>query len=80
MRQEETFDGAVKHHHLQQLVGFERRDNFIQLRNGLRTEDIEWRVIERDSPVRWRALYKMDLFCLSLGAVLVFQWLPFQSL
>jgi len=50
--EEEAFDGAVKHDYLQGPVGFQGRDNFVQLRDGFRAEDIERRVIERDSPVR----------------------------
>src|SRR5262245_38161193 len=55
MGQEHTFDGAVKDHHFDLLVSLDCRDDLVQLRNGLGTEDIERWVVERDSPVRRRA-------------------------
>ena len=40
MRQKEALNGAVENNNLYLLVSFERRDNLIQLRNGLRPKDI----------------------------------------
>src|SRR2546427_6094449 len=38
------------------LVSFECRDDLVHLREHLRTEDIERRVVKRDSPILGRAL------------------------
>src|SRR5262249_12400353 len=61
MRQEKTLDGAVEHDNLHMLIGFETCDDLIQLRNRLRAEDVERRMIEGHAPVRWEALLKADL-------------------
>src|ERR1700730_4922825 len=61
MNQKETFNGTVKNHHLNLLVSFECRDDLVHLRKHLRTEDVERRVVERDSPVFGRALGHSDL-------------------
>src|SRR5215472_5134095 len=52
MSQKETLNGTVKSHHFDMLVSFECRDDLVQLRNGFRTENVERRVVKRDSPVR----------------------------
>src|SRR6266568_4115360 len=56
MNQKETFNGTIKNHHLNLLVGFECRDDLVHLRKHLGTEDVKRRVIKRDSPVLGRAL------------------------
>ena len=61
MRQKEPLDGAIENDHLYLLVGFESRDDLIQLRNRLWTEDIQRRDIKRDAPVIWRASRETDL-------------------
>ena len=53
MRQKEALDGAVKDDDLYVLVGFECGDDLIQFRNRLRAKDIQGRMVERNSPVRW---------------------------
>src|ERR1700693_1416439 len=61
MNQKETFNGTIKDHHLDLLVSFECRDDLIHVRQHLRTEDVERRVVKRDSPILGRALGHMDL-------------------
>src|SRR5260370_4556536 len=56
MNQKETFNGTIKHHHLNLLVSFEGRDDIVHLRKHLGTEDVERRVVKRDSPILGRAL------------------------
>jgi hypothetical protein len=53
MSQKETLNGTVKNHHFDMLVSFECRDDLVQLRNGFGTENVEWRVVKRDSPNMW---------------------------
>src|SRR5258708_3724763 len=62
MTEKETFNGTVKDHHFDLLVGFERRDDHVQLRNGFRAENVERRVIKRDTPVSWERSRKKHLF------------------
>ena len=45
MRQKEAIDGAVEDDDLYVLVCFERLDDLIQLRNALRPEDVEGRMV-----------------------------------
>jgi hypothetical protein len=61
VRQKEALDGTVENNNLYMLISFECGDNLIQLRNGLRSEDIQGRVIKRNSPVGWRTSFKTDL-------------------
>src|SRR5262249_15830052 len=56
MSQKEPLNSAVKNHDFNVLVILECRDDLIQLRNGLRTENVERRVVECDSPIGWRTL------------------------
>jgi hypothetical protein len=51
VRQEETLDGAVEDDDLYIIVGFECRDDLVQLRNGLGANDIQGRVVKRNAPV-----------------------------
>ena len=68
MRQKETLDGAVKYNNLYLIIGFERRDNLIQLWNGFRTKDIQGRMVKCNPPVGWRASFETNLpdVCASL--------------
>ena len=69
MNQKETFNGTIKNHHLNLLVSFECRDDLVHLRKHLRTEDVERRVVKRDSPILGRALghtYLSILYCCEL--------------
>ena len=63
MRQEEALDGAVEDDDLYLLVGFERGDDLIQLRNVFRTKDIQRRMIKCHAPVRWRPSLETNLSC-----------------
>jgi hypothetical protein len=51
VRQEETLDGAVEDNDLYIIVGFECRDDLVQLWNGLGAKDIQGRVVKRNAPV-----------------------------
>ena len=51
MSQKEPLHGAVKDDHFDFLVRLKGGDDLIELRNGIRTEDVERRMIDRDSPV-----------------------------
>jgi hypothetical protein len=51
MSKEESFDGTVEDDDFDFLVGFERGDNLIQLRNALGTENVERWMVQRHSPV-----------------------------
>src|SRR5258707_3542893 len=55
MNQKEAFDSTIKDHHLNLLVSFDRRDDLVHLREHLRTEDVERRMVKRDSPILGRA-------------------------
>src|SRR5256712_13591889 len=69
MNQKETFNGTIKNHHLNLLVSFECRDDLVHLRKHLGTEDVERRVVKRDSPILGRALgytYLRILCCCEL--------------
>ncbi|MNX87507.1 hypothetical protein D3C86_1194380 [compost metagenome] len=51
--QEEARHGTIEHHHLQVRSAFELGHDLVQLRHGFRTIDIEWRMVDRDTPVGW---------------------------
>src|SRR4029077_18886166 len=55
MNQKVAFNSTVKNHHLNLLVSFDCRDDLVHLRKHLRTEDVERRVVKRDSPILGRA-------------------------
>ena len=61
MSQKESFDGAVKDNYFDVLVRFDRGDDLIELRNGVRIENIEWRMINGYSSIVGRAPRKMYL-------------------
>src|SRR5467141_775392 len=72
MNQKETFNSTVKNHHLNLLVGFDCRDDFVHLRKHLRTENVERRVIKRDSPILGRAPVQTYLSSLCCCVILIF--------
>ncbi len=61
MGKEESVDGAVEHHHLHARIEFDQFDDLFQLRNGLVTEDIQGRMVERHAPISRRNSLKPDL-------------------
>src|ERR1700694_728098 len=75
MNQKETFNGTIKNHHLNLLVSFECRDDLVHLRKHLRTEDVERRVVKRDSPILGRALSHTHLSILCCCEIAIFSWL-----
>ncbi len=62
MSQEEPHNCAVKDDHFDVLVGFQSRDDCVELRNGFRAKDVEGRVIERHAPIRGRSSRQKNLF------------------
>src|SRR5260370_15678886 len=61
MSHEEAFDRAVEDDHFDLFVSFERRNDLIELGNGVGTKDVERRMINRYSPIMGRAPRKMYL-------------------
>jgi len=61
VREEEAFDGAIEDNDLHMLIGFERHDDLVELRDRFGSENIERRMIERNSPIRWQAPFEPDL-------------------
>src|SRR6266403_1310835 len=61
MSQEEPLHRAVEDDDFDVLVSFQRRDDFVELRNGFRAEDVEGRVIERHAPIRGRVSRQKNL-------------------
>jgi len=51
VRKEDAFDRTLEDDHFEVRVGFNRGDDLTQLRNGIRTKDIERRMIKRYSPI-----------------------------
>src|SRR6266576_6622777 len=72
MNQKETFNSTVKDHYLNLLVSFDCRDDLVHLRKHLRTEDVEWRVVNRDSPILGRAPDQTYLSSLCCFVILIF--------
>src|SRR5258708_23018056 len=72
MNQKETFNGTLKNHHLKLLVSFECRHDLVHLRKHLRTEDVERRVVKRDSPILGRALGHAYLSILCCCEIVIF--------
>src|SRR3989475_9762475 len=72
MNQKEPFNRTVKNHHLNLLVSFDCRDDLVHLRKHLRTEDVERRVIKRDSPILGRAPGQTYLSSLCCCVTLIF--------
>src|SRR5262245_13759653 len=70
MREKEAIDGTIEHNDLHMLIRLDRGDDLVELRDRLRSEDVQRRNIERHAPVRRQAPLKSDLLrheC-SLGA------------
>src|SRR6266852_4728709 len=61
VHEEETFDGAIKDNDLHMLIGFERHDDLVELRDRFGSENIKRWMIERNPPIRWQAPLKPDL-------------------
>jgi hypothetical protein len=61
VRQEEARHRALEHDDLDLGVGLDLGDDAVQLRNGLGTENVERRVIQRDAPVFRREALEPDL-------------------
>src|SRR5258706_13940670 len=72
MNEKETFNSTVKNHHLNLLVSFDRRDDLVHLRKHLRTEDVERRVVKRDSPILGRAPGQTYLSSLCCCVIVIF--------
>src|SRR5258707_4310560 len=72
MNQKETFNGTIKNRHLNLLVSFDCRDDLVHLRKHLRTEDVERRMVKRDSPILGRALGQTYLSSLCGCVILIF--------
>ncbi len=51
MSQKEPWNRAVKDDDFDVLIGFNRGDDLVELRNLVRTEDVERRIINRYPPV-----------------------------
>ena len=51
MNQKETFDGTVKNHDLNLRIGFDCCDDLTHLRKHLRAENVERRLVKRNSPI-----------------------------
>src|SRR6266446_5015231 len=62
VREEEAFDGAIEDNDLYMLVGFEGRDDLIELRDRFGSENIERWMIERNSPISRQAPLESNLF------------------
>src|SRR5256885_12117277 len=66
VNQKETFNSTVKNNHLNLLVSFDCGDDLVHLRKHLRTEDVERRMVNGDSPILRRApgqTYLSSLCC-----------------
>src|ERR1700693_871001 len=72
MNQKEPLNSTVKNHHLNLLVSFDCRDDLVHLRKHLRTEDVERRMVKRDSPILGRAPVQTYLSSLCCCVILVF--------
>src|SRR6266403_3367828 len=72
VNQKETFNSTVKDHHLNLLVSFDCRDDLVHLREHLRAEDVERRMVNRDSPILGRASDETYLSSLCCCVILIF--------
>src|SRR6266849_9945255 len=61
VREEEAFDGAIEDNDLHMVIGFERHDDLVELRDRFGSENIERWMIERNSPIRWQAPFEPNL-------------------
>src|SRR5215510_6756619 len=72
MNQKEPFDRTVTNHHLNLLISLDCRKNLLHLRKHLWTEDVERRVVNRDSPIFERTLGQTYLSSLCCDVILIF--------
>src|SRR6266850_4277654 len=72
MNEKEIFNSTVKNHHLNLLVSFDCRDDLVHLRKHLRTENVERRVVKRDSPILGRTPVQTYLSSLRCCVTLIF--------
>src|SRR2546426_11050824 len=80
MNQKKTFNGTVKDNHLNLLVSFNCRDDLVHLRKHFGAEDVEWRVIKRDSPIFGRAPGGTYLWSLFFCVILILHVFCFLSI
>jgi hypothetical protein len=52
VRQKKAIDRAVEDNDLYVTVGFQRRDDLVQLRDRLGPEDVQGRVVKRHPPIQ----------------------------
>src|SRR5260370_16283641 len=62
MTEKKTWNRAVKNDHFDLLVGFNCRDDLVELWNRVRAKDVEPRMINRHAPIRGRLAGQKDLF------------------
>jgi hypothetical protein len=62
MCEEEALDGAIEDNDPHMLVGLERDDDLVELRDRFGSENIERWMIECNSPIRRQAPFETDLF------------------
>src|SRR5262244_4501302 len=72
VNQKEPFDCTVKNHHLNLLVSLDCLDDLVHLRKHLWAEDVERRVVNRDSPIFGRTLGQTYLSSLCCDVILTF--------
>src|SRR5580700_5734062 len=72
MNQKKTFNSTVKNHDLHPLVSFNSRNDLVHVRKHLWTEDVERRVIKRDSPILGRVLGQTYLRSLCCCVIVIF--------
>jgi len=61
VREEKPFHSAIDNHNLDLFVGFKRGNDVIELWNGVRTKNVQWRMINGDAPIVWRRPRKKNL-------------------
>jgi len=61
MREEEAFDCAIEDDDLDMLIGLDRGDDLVELRDRFGSENVERRMIKRNSPIRWQAPFEAYL-------------------
>ena len=61
VREKKPFHGTVKNDDFDLFVGFKRGNHLVQLRNGVRTKNVQWRMIKGDAPMVRRQPRKTDL-------------------
>src|SRR5215510_11467801 len=61
MSEKKPLNRAVKDHHFDVRVSFQRCDNFVELRNSVWPKDVEWRVIECHAPILRRPSRQKNL-------------------